>query len=124
MSQSSVIELGSDELDDDETEKEYEVQAITGQRISGGSQQYLVKWVGYPKPTWEPAASISVQVPDMMREYEETLSLAEESNPRMTRSRTVAAQTSQKTSASDSNDEDDSKFTPVLAARASAAWCL
>jgi hypothetical protein len=129
MSQSSVIELGSDELDDDETEKEYEVQAITSQRIdSDGERQYLVKWVGYRKSTWESADSMNAQVPDIVREYEEART--EEPSPRITRSsgRSVVThcQPTQKISVSDSDgiDEEESNVTPVLAARAMAAWCL
>jgi hypothetical protein len=34
---------------------EYEVEAILGQKKArGNKQQYLVKWKGYTRPTWEP----------------------------------------------------------------------
>jgi hypothetical protein len=124
---SSVVDLGSDELNDDEKEKEYDVEAITGQRVSGGIQQYLIKWVGYRKPTWEPAASITKQIPEMVHDYEESLSLADESHSRMTRSRTAAAQSTQKITVASSDFDDEEKenhLTPVLAARACAAQCL
>ena len=67
-------------------EKKYDVEAITGQRVSGGVSQYLIKWVGYRQPTWEPAASMSDQIPDMVHEYEESLQQADEPSPRMTQS--------------------------------------
>ena len=38
-------------------EYEYEVEAILGQKRApgrGNKQQYLVKWTGYTRPTWEP----------------------------------------------------------------------
>jgi hypothetical protein len=34
---------------------EYEVEAILGQKKArGNKQQYLVKWKGFTRPTWEP----------------------------------------------------------------------
>ena len=37
------------------TDLEYEVESILKQRKGRGrSEKYLVKWVGYQKPTWEP----------------------------------------------------------------------
>lgn len=34
---------------------EYEVETILDQkRARGGGQQYLIKWKGYTRPTWEP----------------------------------------------------------------------
>ena len=87
-----------------------------------------MKWVGYRKSTWESADSMNAQVPDIVREYEEART--EEPSPRITRnsSRAVVThgQPTQKISVSDSDsiDEEDSKVTPVLAARAMAAWCL
>ena len=38
-----------------ETDPEYEVEKILKEkRGRGGSKKYLIKWVGYQKPTWEP----------------------------------------------------------------------
>ena len=43
-------------------EEEYEVEKILKERIvrqgRGRKKQYLVKWTGYAKPTWEPASAI------------------------------------------------------------------
>jgi len=134
MKELKVTELKDDELENDvilneKGEKEFTVESITGQRTYRGKQQYLIKWSGWEKPTWEPAASISEDVPDMVRKYEETLIHAEKSSPRtVTRSRTTAASESQSSQKSVSSnfdiEEDDSKLTPVLAARAMAAQCL
>jgi hypothetical protein len=40
-----------------EGEPEYEVEDIVNSRLFGRNRrlQYLVKWTGYPEPTWEPA---------------------------------------------------------------------
>jgi transposase InsO family protein len=35
-------------------EDEYQVETIVGERLHRRKKQYLVKWVGYPEPTWEP----------------------------------------------------------------------
>ena len=38
-----------------ETDQEYEVEQILKEKKGrGGARKYLVKWVGYQKPTWEP----------------------------------------------------------------------
>ena len=43
-------------------EEEYEVKEIledrTVRRGRGSQKQYLVKWVGYAEPTWEPASAL------------------------------------------------------------------
>ena len=43
-------------------EEEYEVESIVKDRIirrgRGAQKQYLVKWVGYAEPTWEPASAL------------------------------------------------------------------
>ncbi|KAK0394157.1 hypothetical protein QR680_000596 [Steinernema hermaphroditum] len=36
----------------------YQVERIIDSRRRGKSQQFLVKWVGYTEPTWEPRANI------------------------------------------------------------------
>jgi len=35
---------------------EYQIEAIQDERILRGKRQFLVKWTGYPQPTWEPAS--------------------------------------------------------------------
>ena len=41
-------------------EEEYKVEKILDERLvrrgRGQTKQYLVKWVGYSRPTWEPAS--------------------------------------------------------------------
>lgn len=130
----NITELNSNETEssnvhiNSDGEEEYTVESIIGQRYSRGKQQYLVQWSGWEKPTWEPAAEMKEDVPQLVRQYEETLSHAEESSSRVnTRSRTAASSatvhSSQKKS-DDSDAEEDIKSTPVLAARAMAARCL
>ena len=57
-----------------------------------------MKWKGYRAQTWEPEASLSEDVPDMVQEYQQSLLQQAErtakSNVRATRSRTAAAQSS------------------------------
>ncbi len=36
----------------------YEIEKILGVRSRGRGQQYSVKWVGYARPTWEPAFAL------------------------------------------------------------------
>jgi hypothetical protein len=44
----------------------YTVEEILEERVKGCGKQYLVKWEGYPDPTWEPAVRVaqSLQIPD------------------------------------------------------------
>ena len=39
-------------------EEEYVVEEIVEERGRGRRKQYLVKWEGYPDPTWEPASNL------------------------------------------------------------------
>jgi Chromo (CHRromatin Organisation MOdifier) domain len=39
-----------------DTREEYEVQGILAEREGKKEIEYKVKWVGFPKPTWEPAS--------------------------------------------------------------------
>jgi hypothetical protein len=41
-----------------EGEAEYVVEGILEERGRGNRKQYLVKWEGYPDPTWEPASNL------------------------------------------------------------------
>ena len=122
-----------DELDESESESvisneedKYAVKAIIGQRGSGRSHEYQVKWIGYPRASWEPASTISHQVPAVVREYEE--SLLDELPSRVTRSRTATAQSSSSSHIKSPSDLDEvleeSKSSHVMAARTAAADCL
>ena len=41
-----------------ESEQEYEIEALKEVRQRRGKRQFLVKWVGYDKPTWEPEGNL------------------------------------------------------------------
>jgi hypothetical protein len=38
-----------------DTEEQYFIEAVLDLRIHQWKLQYLIKWVGYDKPDWEPA---------------------------------------------------------------------
>lgn len=40
----------------------YEVEEIQGKKTVRGEDMYLVKWVGWHKPQWEPEANVKVCV--------------------------------------------------------------
>jgi len=40
-------------------EEEYEVESLQAKRSKGGKCQYLVKWVGWDSPTWEPSEHVN-----------------------------------------------------------------
>jgi transposase InsO family protein len=49
---------------------EYEVEIITNHRGSTAKDlKYLVKWVGYPDPTWEPLANLRGSSNELLGEY-------------------------------------------------------
>ena len=53
-------------------EEEYEVQEVLDSRLHRGKLQYLVKWVGYDEPTWQPASDLehaSEAVQDFHRKH-------------------------------------------------------
>lgn len=49
----------------------YSVEKIIGRRVRNGEDQYLLKWVGYPRSqaTWEPVKNLK-PIQDMIDEYE------------------------------------------------------
>jgi hypothetical protein len=48
----------------------YIVEEILEERAKGSGKQYLVKWEGYPDPTWEPASHLKGN--DALRTWRET----------------------------------------------------
>jgi hypothetical protein len=40
-------------------DKEYTVEKILDWKTVGGKDKFLIKWKGYPKPTWEPASNLN-----------------------------------------------------------------
>ena len=39
-------------------QERYLVEEILSERVFKGKVQYLVKWIGYNEPTWEPRANV------------------------------------------------------------------
>jgi hypothetical protein len=82
------------------TSKErYSVRCITDSRSKRGQLEYLVKWGGYPKPTWEPADVIQEDAPEEVRKYEEFLKRKRDGPALRTRSREATASSSAATAA-------------------------
>lgn len=56
-------------------EEQYVVQKIVDKKKSKGLVMYLVKWAGYPSSqnTWEYRTDLLKYVPDMVKEFEQTL---------------------------------------------------
>jgi transposase InsO family protein len=120
----------------------FEVKNITEQRTgANGKKEFLVKWVGYKVPTWEPADTIREDAPEAVQEFEEFLT--QRSAARVTRSRSGAAAAAAASSAASSSssssistsssqrrehesddDDEDSEFSDMQAARIAAARCL
>jgi hypothetical protein len=103
---SSVDDEASDSEDDEApvavvtSKKRYSIQRITSSRTTDGQRQYLVKWSGYPKPTWEPATVIDEDAPEEVRKYMEIVQRAEDGPARSTRSRGAAMSAASAASAS------------------------
>jgi len=60
------------------TSREHEVESLLEIRKEkkDNTWSYLVKWVGYIKPTWEPAHSIQVDCPDLVSDFQNKNRLA------------------------------------------------
>ena len=64
---------GKDSSDESEEEKEYIVEKILHKDIDeNGKVKYLLKWKGWPKPTWEPEENCDCE--ELMEEFEKRLS--------------------------------------------------
>jgi len=50
--------------------KKYSLESITDARVKNGVKEYCCRWEGYKATTWEPAATIKLDVPDAVQEYE------------------------------------------------------
>ena len=62
--------LSSPESEDEgEEEAEYVVEKICDKRVDNdGKVHYLLKWKGWPKPTWEPEENCDCE--DLMEKFE------------------------------------------------------
>jgi hypothetical protein len=54
----------------------YLVEEVLEERGKGRRKQYLVKWEGYPDPTWEPASNLKHT--DALKEWKHALEEASE----------------------------------------------
>lgn len=50
--------------------KKFDLESITAARVKNGVKEYCCRWVGYQEATWEPAATIKLDVPNAVQEYE------------------------------------------------------
>jgi len=70
------------------------VKCITQQRqAENGKTEFLVKWVGYAAPTWEPADVIREDAPQAVESYEEFVAQRTEARVTRSKSRGTAAAT-------------------------------
>ena len=53
--------------------KTYNVEDIMGSKMVNGKKYYFVKWIGFAKPTYEPAKTIKEDVPELVKAYEASL---------------------------------------------------
>jgi len=51
--------------------QEYDVEKVLDKKFKNGKAQYLLKWKGYDKPTWE--IEENVNCPDLVKEYEDAV---------------------------------------------------
>jgi hypothetical protein len=120
--------------DPDAPEERYDVKWITEQRTgANGKTEFLVKWVGYPAPTWEPADTIREDAPEAVQQFERFLTQRSEARVTRSRSRGAAALSSGSSNSSSSraasgpaqeSDDEDDESSDVKAARDAAASCL
>lgn len=55
-----------------ESEQKWELKAVTDSRMKEGVREYRCQWVGDYNDTWEPASQIEHDVPDLVKEYEQS----------------------------------------------------
>jgi hypothetical protein len=113
----------SDEVveESDEVAEQFEVKSITSSRNRDGVKEYRVKWVGYPasSDSWEPAASMLRDVPDVVQDYESRAAsrvpgrMATRSQP----SKSVAFESDSKGVNDEESDESESSWAAADAAR-------
>ena len=45
----------------------YEVEGIINERSTDGKQEYIVRWVGKYKPSWQPVNVLEKDCPDLVQ---------------------------------------------------------
>ena len=118
-------EVGDESKENDsKDESRYEVEEIRLSRMRNGVRQYLTKWVGYDKPTWEPASVIEEDAPEAAKEFKhrsvgpETGSLSRRSE------RLKGPATSTPSPTIDDTENDNSTSLALGLAAIKAGWCL
>ena len=53
--------------------KTYKVEEIVGHKTKNRKKFYLVKWLGFKTPDWQPSKIIKEDVPEIVQEYEDSL---------------------------------------------------
>jgi hypothetical protein len=90
----TVEECEDESIEEQSTSKRYTVKCITQQRqAENGKTEFLVKWVGYAAPTWEPADVIREDAPQAVESYEEFVAQRTEARVTRSKSRGTAAAT-------------------------------
>lgn len=115
-----------DELkeNDSENEGQYEVEEIRQSRTRHGVRQYLTKWVGYDKATWEPASVIEEDAPEAAKQFQHRSS-GPETGQLIRRSERLKSDNSSASSSITDNTENDNSTNSALGLAATqAAWCL
>jgi hypothetical protein len=115
-------------------EERYQVKCVIQQRSgANGKAEFLVKWVGYPAPTWEPADTIREDAPDVVQQFEEFQAQRSEARVTRSRSRDAAAVLSASGGSSSTSSasrlrvesyDEDSESSDHQAALVAAARCL
>ena len=73
-----LFDDGPDSIDDASDSGVFDVECITGKRVSNGVTEYCVKWVGYNKTTWEPAGNVEEGARQAIEDYEAAQELVED----------------------------------------------
>lgn len=69
-------EAGEQKYPESDLDKKWELKAVTDSRMNGGVREYRCRWVGDYNDTWEPATQIEHDVPDLVKEYEQSVAAA------------------------------------------------
>jgi hypothetical protein len=113
---------GGRDAPDEEKEQQprYDVEAVLGQRMRRGVEEFRVKWIGYNETTWEPASTMEEDAPDSVEEFRSSRQHAitaapPRQSPRF-RSAPTPASSSSESSDSDSEQDEEPRVHMVMCA--------